>query len=199
MLVILCTKFYFNRNVQTNDNQSQEKNVVSDNNILPIENQQQLSRSSPKLRVLSTNVNSSSRDSKFVDELQCATPLKKQKRGISPKNHNGIKFTDKSKISCKDIFNKELVVVIDNSINEVIRDMVNSTAQHPKSRKPTNSTVNNSNTTTNNSATSTQDPTIVKERTDESIMITTTKTQLSTVTPVIEVIIVVFTHINVNS
>lgn len=196
MLFILCSKFYFYRNAQaTNDNKSQEKTVVSDNSILPSENQQQFSRSSPKLRVISTNFNSSSRDSKFADELQREPPLKKQKRGIGLKKHNGIKFTDKSNISCKDIFNKELVVVIDNSINEVIKDMVNSTAQHPKSRKHANSTVNSSNIST----ASTRDPTISKKSTNGSIMIKTTKPQLTTATPVIEVIIYAFTHIYVNN
>lgn len=195
MLFILCSKFYFNRNAQaTNDNKSQEKTIVSDNSISPSENQQQFSRSSPKLRVISTNFNSSSRDSKFSDELQRETPLKKPKRGIGLKKHNGIKFTDKSNISCNDIFNKELVVVIDNSINEVIKDMVNSTSQHPKSRKHANSTVNSS----NNATASTRDP-ISKKSSNGSIMIKTTKTQLTTATPVIEVIIYAFTHIYVNN
>ncbi|VVC24104.1 Hypothetical protein CINCED_3A019160 [Cinara cedri] len=177
------------QNAQINDNQEEEKDVVSNNSILPTKNQKKFSRSSPKLRVLSTNLNSSSRDVKFVDELQRGKPLKKQNHEISLKNHNEITYTDKTNVACKDIFNKELFVVIENGINEVIRDMVNSTAQHPKLRKRTNSTINNRNSTSNNSASSTRDRNIVKERrTHESIMRTTTKTSLSTVTPVIEVI-----------
>jgi len=72
----------------------------------------------------------------------------------------------------------------------MIRDMVNSTAQHPKTRNPTTSTVaiNSNNNTNNIPITPTQDQSHVNEHiTDETIMITTTKSPLSTITPVIEV------------
>ncbi|XP_026815817.1 uncharacterized protein LOC113555578 isoform X1 [Rhopalosiphum maidis] len=183
--------FVSNRNAHTFQNnegintQSLEKDIVVNNSNLPLENKQKLTctRSSPKLRVLKSNLNGVNND-----KLEKAKFSKEQKSTNSLKGE--LSFAEKSKLLSTDIFKKELVVVIDNCFDDVIREMVNSTAQHPKTRNPTNSTVaTNSNTTSNNSVASTRDSAVGKEHiTDDTIMITTTKSPLSTITPAIEVL-----------
>jgi len=182
--------FVSNRNAHTFQNnegintQSLEKDIVVNNSNLPLENKQKLTgaRSSPKIRVLKSNLNGVNHD-----KLEKVKFSKEQKSTKSLKGE--LSFAEKSKLLSTDIFKKELVVVIDNCFDDVIREMVNSTAQHPKTRNPTNSTVaTNSNTTSNNSVASTRDSAVGKEHiTDDTIMITTTKSPLSTITPVIEV------------
>lgn len=143
-------------------------------------------RSSPKLRLLKSNLNGVNRNKQ--EQGKCT---KEQK--VTKKNRIGkLSFADKSKHSkllATDIFDKELVVVIDNCFNEVYRDMINSSAQHPKIRNPTNSTVASiSSTSSSKSVTSTRDSAVGKEHIiDDTIMITTKKSPLSTATPVVEV------------
>jgi len=173
------------QNNEGNNTKSLGKNVVVNKSNLPSGKKKKLTcaRSSPKLRVLKSKLNGINHNKK--EQEKCP---KEQKVKI---NRIGeLSFAEKSKIlSTTDIFKKELVVVIDNSFNDVIREMVNSTAQHPKTRNPTNSTVStNSNTSSSNSEASTRDSAVGKEHIiDDTIMITTTKSPLSTVTPVIEV------------
>jgi len=175
--------------------QSLEKDVVVNNSNLPLETKQKstCTRSSPKVRVLKSNSNGVNHD-----KLEQAKFSKDQKGTNSRKGE--LSYINKSKLLTSDLFKKELVVVIDNCFNDVIRDMVNSTAQHPKTRNPSNSTVaTNSNTTSNNSVASTRDSAVGKGHIiDDTIMITTTKSPLSTLTPVIEVNINVFVHNNCN-
>jgi len=198
--------FVSHRNAHTfqinegSNTQSLEKEVVANNSILPLENKQKLSCScsSPKLRVLKSNLYGVNHDIK-LDKLEQAKFSKEQKVANSLKGE--LTFSEKSKLlSSTDIFKKELVVVIDNCFNDVIREMVNSTAQHPKTRNPTNSTVatnSNTNTTSNNSVASSRNSAVGKEHIiDDTIMITTTKSPLSTVTPVIEVNSNVFIYNN---
>lgn len=173
-------------NNEGNNTQSQEKDVVVSNSDLRLEKKQKLTcaRSSPKLRLLKSNLNGVNHDKQEQGKF-----TKEQK--VANNRIGEISFTDKSKHSkllSTELFKKELVVVIDNSFNDVIRDMVNSTAQHLKTRNPTNSTVaSNSNTSSSNSVPSTRDSAVGKERIiDDTIMITT-KSPLSTVTPVVEV------------
>jgi len=140
-------------------------------------------RSSPKLRVLKSNSNGVNHD-----KQEQKKKTKEQK--VTNTRIGELSFAEKSKIlKSGGIFKKELVVVIDNCFNDVIREMVNSTAQHPKTRNPTNSTVSaNSDTSSSNSVASTRDSAVGKEHIiNDTIMITTTKSSLSTVTPVIEV------------
>lgn len=116
---------------------------------------------------------------------------KEQKHEDSPlENCAEIKIADKSNILTDITFQKELVVVVDDCFKNAFRDMVNSTAQHPKTRNPSNSSVaanSNSNTTSNNSTASTRDPAVVKEHIiNDTIKIMTTKSPLSA-TPVVEV------------
>jgi len=189
--------FFSYRNAHTFQNkegintQSLEKDLVVNISNLPLETKQKLTctRSSPKLRVLKSNSNSVNHD-----KLEQAKFPKDQKGSNSRK---GELYINKSKLLASGLFKKELVVVIDNCFNDVIyRDMVNSTAQHPKTRNPSNSTVaTNSNTTSNNSVASTRDSAVGKGHIiDDTIMITTTKSPLSTLTPVIEVNINVFVN-----
>lgn len=192
--------FFSYRNAHTFQNkegintQSLEKDVVVNISNLPLETQQKLTctRSSPKLRVLKSNSNGVNHD-----KLEQAKFSKDQKGTNSCKREL---FINKSKLLTSDLFKKELVVVIDNCFNDMIRDMVNSTAQHPKTRNPSNSTVaTNSNTTSNNSVASTRNSAAGKGHIiDDNIMITTTKSPLSTLTPVIEVNIIVFVNNNYN-
>jgi len=139
-------------------------------------------RSSPKLRLLKSNSNGVNHDKREQERF-----TKEQK--VANNRIGELSFAEKSKLlSNTDIFNRELVVVIDDCYNDV-RDMVNSTAQHPKTRNPTNSTVtSNSNTSSSNSVASTRDSAVGKERIiNDTIMITNTKSPLSTVTPDVEV------------
>jgi len=174
--------------------QSLEKDIVVNISKLPLETKQKLTctRSSPKLRVLKSNSNGVNHD-----KLEQAKFSKDQKGTHSRK---GELYIDKSNLLSSDLFNKELVVVIDNCFNDVIRDMVNSAAQHPKTRNPSNSTVaTNSNTTSTNSVASIRDSAVGKGHIiDDTIMITTTKSPLSTLTPVIEVNINAFVNNNCN-
>lgn len=173
------------QNNEGNNTKSLGKDVVVNKTNLPLEKKKKLtcSRSSPKLRVLKSKLNGVNHDKK--EQEKCPKVQK-----VTNNRIGGLSFAEKSKIlSTTDIFKKKLVVVIDNCFNDVIRDMVNSTAQHPKTRNPTKSTVStNSNTSSSNSVASTRDSEVGKEHIiDDTIMITTTKSPLSTVTPVIEV------------
>lgn len=185
------------RNVQTiqnneeNSSQSLEKNIATDGSVTPSVNQQQLACSSPTGQVLTINLNGTKPDNNLDEKLQQEIFLKDQSDENHLKNHSKLIITEKTKnIPSEDIFRKELVVVIDNCYNDMIKNMVNSTAQHPKTRNPTNSAVatNSNNTAGDNTATSTRDPTLVKDHiTDETIMIMTSKSPLSNMTPVPEV------------
>jgi len=175
----------FQNNEGGNNTKSLGKDVVVNKSNLPLENKKKLTcaRSSPKLRVLKSNSNGVNHDKKEHEKFP-----KEQK--VTNNRIGELSFVEKSKLlSSSDIFKKELVVVIDNCFNDVIREMVNSTAQHPKIRNPSNSTVStNNNTSSSNSVASTRDSAVGKEHIiDDTIMITTTKSPLSTVTPVIEV------------
>jgi len=185
--------FFSTRNAHTfqnnegNKTQTLEKDVVLNKSNLRLEKKQKLTcaRSSPKLRLLKSNLNGVNHDKQEQEKF-----TKEQK--VTNNRIGEISFAEKSKHSkllTTDFFKKELVVVIDNCFNEVYRDMVNSTAQHPKTRNPTNSTVaSNSNTSSSNSVASTRDSAVGKEHIiDDTIMITTTKSPLSTATPVVEV------------
>lgn len=149
-----------------------------------MKNRQELkcSSSTSTLKVLSTNCN----DKSLENGLEYDD---KDEQGL--KNNSSIQFGDKSTILSYSTSNKELVVVTDNDLNGKIKDMVNSTTQHPKTRNPTTLAETHTNTSNSNPATLNQDSSIVKEHIiDETIMIMTTKTSsLPTVTPVIEVII----------
>lgn len=192
--------FISNRNANTFQNndgsntQSLEKDIVVNNSILPLENQQKLTGSSTKLRVLKSNLNGVNHEIKLDDKLEQGKSSKEKKVANSRKEE----LSSKSQILSTNIFKKELVVVIDNCYNDVIRDIVKNTAQQSKTRNPTNSTVatnSNTNATSSNSVASTRDSVVGKEHiTDEAIMITTTKSPLSTVTPAIEVNNNVFIH-----
>lgn len=158
--------------------QPREIEVVANNSVLPLENQQQVS--------LTANSNGVSHDKNCDNELLQETLSKEQKHENSQANNGELKLADKSNILIPTSIENELIIVIENSYNEVIKSMVNSTTQHPKTRNPTNTTVA---TSSNNSSVSTRDSVIVKEHiTNESIMVMTSKSPLSTVTPVIEVI-----------
>jgi len=140
-----------NRNVQKcpkcrqgNGTEPVQKIVISNNSLPTAENQQQSNCLSSTTQNVSTNLND--------DNLNKIKVLKKQK-------------IDNCLVDFTKLFKRESFVVLDNSYNEVIRDMVNSTAQHPKTR--------NSN--------------VKKHMTNESISIMTMKS-----VPVIEVIINVF-------
>jgi len=175
------------QNNEGNKTPSLEKDVVLKKSNLRLEKKQKLTcaRSSPKLRLLKSNLNGVNHDKE--EQEKCTKEQKVTKNRIGE-----LSFAEKSKHSkllTTDLFKKELVVVIDNCFNEAYRDMVNSTAQHPKTRNPTNSTVaSNSNTSSSNSVASTRDSAVGKEHIiDDTIMITTTKSPLSTATPVVEV------------
>lgn len=158
--------------------QPREIEVVANNSVLPLENEQQVS--------LTANSNGVSHDKNCDNELLQETLSKEQKHENSHANNGELKLADKSNILIPTSIENELIIVIENSYNEVIKSMVNSTTQHPKTRNPTNTTVA---TSSNNSSVSTRDSVIVKEHiTNESIMVMTSKSPLSTVTPVIEVI-----------
>lgn len=89
---------------------------------------------------------------------------------------------EKSNTIPTDIFQKELIIVVDDCFKNTFRDMVNSTAQHPKTRNPANSTVasnSNSNTTSNNSTVSTRDTAVKEHIINDTIKIMTTKSPLS--------------------
>lgn len=175
--------------------QSPEKDLIVNISNLPLETKQKLTctRSSPKLRVLKSNSNGVNHD-----KLERAKFSKDQKGTNSHKGE--LTFINKSQLLSSDLFKKELVVVIDNCFNDMIRDMVNSPVHYSKTRNLSNSTVaTNSNTTSNNSVASTKDSAVGKGHIiDDTIMITTTKSPLSTLTPVIEVNINVFVNNNCN-
>lgn len=177
--------FVSNRNAQIfqknegSNTQSQENEIVTNNSVLPLENQQQVS--------LAANLNGVSHNKNFDDDLLQQKTLSKEQIYENNHAHNGgLKLADKSNILIPTSIKNELILVIENNYNEVNKSMVNSTTQHPKTRNPTNSTVT---TSSNNSPVTTRDSAINKEHiTNESIMVMTSKSPLSTVTPVIEVI-----------
>jgi len=139
------------------------------------------------------NFVSNRNDQKFQNCLEGSNIESSENDVITSNNHSSLenlcnikRFSRKQKTSNSPndhthIFKKELFVVIENSYNDVIRDMVNSTAQHPKTR---NSKVA-INCNSNNNSTCTQMSTVKEHVTEESILIMTSK---STCTPVLEVI-----------
>jgi len=109
-----------NRNVQKctkcrqgNDTKPVQKIVISNNSLPTAENQQQSNCSSSTIKNLSINLND--------NNLNKIKVLKKQK-------------IDNCLVDYAKLFKRESFVVLDNSYNEIIRDMVNSIAQHPKTR-----------------------------------------------------------------
>lgn len=192
--------FVSNRNVQTFQNdkesgaQSLEKNIVTNSSVVHLENHHKFLHSSPRVRIPTINLDDIKRDN-LDGKLQQGTLSKDDCNENKLKNQCELSFDKNPNVlSLKggDEFGKELVVVIDDCCKGmIIKDMVNSTAQHPKTRNPTNAAVttnSNNNTTSENTTASNRDPTLVKETiTDETIMTMTSKSQLSTITPVIEV------------
>lgn len=171
-----------------------EKNIVTDSSVVHLKNQQELSHSSPTVGVPIINLDDIKRDN-LDGKLQEGTLSKDECNESKLKNQCELSFDKDPNVSSQkggDEFGKELVVVIDDCCKGmIIKDMVNSTAQHPKTRNPSNAAVttnSNNNTTSENTTASNRDPTLVKECiTDETIMTMTSKNQLSTITPVIEV------------
>lgn len=161
-----------------------EDNIVTNNSILPLENQQLLDCSSPTLRVTANVVNGISHDNNLDDKLQQGTFSKEQKIENS---HGKIKLTEKANVLKTNLLTKELVIVIENSYNDMMRDMVNSTGQHPKTRNLTNAKI----ASNNSSVSSTQNPVVkIEHITNETIMTMTTKSSLSPITPITEVIFI---------
>lgn len=97
------------QNDRGNRTQSPSKNVVLNNCFLP-----------------------KSHDNEFNSKQ--VTFLKKQNCENILKVHSKIQFDDNSRTLSTSIINKDLIRVIDNGL---IRNMVNSTTQHPKTRNPT--------------------------------------------------------------
>lgn len=192
--------FVSNRNVQTFQNdkesgaQSSEKNTVTDSSVFDLENHHKLSQPSPTARVPNIDLDDIKRDN-LDGKLQQGTLSEDECNENQLKNQCELSFDKNPNVSPHkrgDEFGKELVIVIDDCCKGmIIKDMVNSTAQHPKTRNPTNAAVtsnSNNNSTSENTTAPIRDPTLVKERiTDETIMTMTSKSQLSTITPVIEV------------
>lgn len=113
---MLYVIFIYSRNIQLFHNvkkshtRSPEKNVVVNNYFLHKSHDNEFNR---KQQVI------------YVKKQNCENILK---------IHRKIQFGDNSRILSTSIINKELVIVIDNGL---IRNMVNSTTQHPKTRNPT--------------------------------------------------------------
>lgn len=170
-----------------------ERDLVENKSGSALENQQQ-----SKLRVLKNNLNGIHHDDKNNDEQPHEILPKQQKLENRLKNYGGIKFSDSSNLEPNDLFNKELVVVIDNCFNEVMRDiMVNSPAHSKLRNNLTVASNSNSHTTSNNSATSTHSPNdykgnYVTDSVNINILMTSksSKSPPSTVSPVLEVIII---------
>jgi len=163
-----------------------EENVVSDSSsVIHLENQQQITCSLPTVQVSSTSSNVIKHDKQLQDTFST--------------NQSYDKLNTQCKLSADEakivfpgnVLNKEIVVVIDSCYNDMNLDMVNSTAQHPKTRNSTSSAIgvnSNNSTTSDNSVAQTRDSTLAKDQiTDEANMIMNSKSPLSTITPVIEV------------
>lgn len=186
--------FVSDRNGQTFQNneginpQSQKEVIDGNNSLESLENKSIITSSSTSPPVSTADCNGENcKDD--LDESHQETISKEQKHE-SLKNKNETKFDKVLNIPLTDIFRKKLVVFKSNCCNDM---MVNSTALHPKTRNPTNSTAtnSNSNSTSNNSAAASRDSTAIKEHIiDDSIMLVTGKSPLSTESSVIEVIIV---------
>lgn len=172
----------FQNHEGSSNTQPLKDDIVSKNSVLSIENQQQFNRSSSELRVNGIN-----HDKNLDDKLQKATFSKEQKVESS---HGKVKYTDNASLLASDLFKRELVVVIENSYNDMMRDMVNSTGQHPKTRNLSNAKI----ATNNSSTSSTQNPNIkIEHISNETIMTMTTKSSLSPITPISEVIFLFIT------
>lgn len=166
-----------------------------------MENQQQLANSSPKIKVPPNNLNGIHHDIR-KDEQPHKIPSKQQKQeNRLKKNYCGVEFTDSSNLEPNDLFNKELVVVIDNCFNNVMKNIMVNNTIHSKIRNLSNSTASssNSNSATNVSATSTYGPNgstmksnLVTDSVNINFTVTskTSKSSPSTLTPVPEVIII---------
>lgn len=181
------------RNVQTLQNNGEgnpqpplERDIVTNGNLLPIENQQPFTCSSPTLQ--ETNLNGINCDKHLDGGLQTESFSKDQRIENGQKDLGKLKYVSKSSLSA-DLFNKEILIVINDCYNGKIKNMVNGTAQHPKTRNPTKSPAA---TNSNNSAGSSRDHSDNEHITNETIMTMTTKSPLSTVTPVPEVIMFLF-------
>jgi len=145
----------FKKNEESNV-QLSERDLDGNNSGSSLENQQE-----SKLRVLKNNLNGIHHDDQHNDKQPHEILPKQQKLENRLKNYGGIKFTDSSNLEPNDLFNKELVVVIDNCFNEMMREIMVSTASHTKLRN--NLTVasnsnSNSHTTNDSSGTSTRCP-----------------------------------------
>lgn len=170
----------FQNHKESNNTQPPEDDIVAKNNLLPLENNPPFDCSSPTLRV-TANVNGINHDNDLEDKVQQGIFSKEQKIENS---HGKIKLTDNANVLKNNLFTKELVVVIESSYNDMMRDMVNNTGQHPKTRNLTNAKIS----TNNSSASSIQNPIVkIEHITNETIMTMTTKSSLSPITPVAEV------------
>lgn len=179
-------------NGDNNSQQPLERDIVT--NDIPIGNQQPFTCSSPTLQVFDANLNGINRDEHLNGGIQTESFPKEQRTDNGRKNQSNLRYVNKSNLSA-DLFDREIVIVIKDFFNDSVKDMVNSTAQHPKTRNPTKSTVatnSNCSTSSNNSVGSTRDSTDKEHITNETIMTMTTKSSLSTGTPIPEVIINVF-------
>lgn len=152
--------------------QSPKEDVVVSNSSSALENQQSTSKVQKMNRIFLYK-------RKSHDDPRGETKSKGQKCENSLLEN----CADMGDNFSKDTFDKKLVVVVDDIFKKTSRDMVNSTAQHPKTRNPSNSTVaanNNSNTSSNNSTASTRDSAVVKEHIiNDTVKIVTTKSPLS--------------------
>lgn len=165
----------FQKNEGSNKQSSKEDVVVS--NIFASSKNQQ-----PTFRALKANHIDLNHDDPQGEQFS------KEQKNENGSLNSGEKKCSDNPIIPKTLFNKELVILIDDCFKNSFKDMVNSTAQHPKTRNPTSTVTTNSNshTASNNSTASTRDPAVVKEHIiNETIKIMTTKSPL--VTPVIEV------------
>jgi hypothetical protein len=150
--------------------------------------------------VLKNNLNGIHHDDQHNDKQPHEILPKQQKLENRLKNYGGIKFTDSSNLEPNDLFNKELVVVIDNCFNEMMREIMVSTASHTKLRN--NLTVasnsnSNSHTTNDSSGTSTRCPNdykgnYVTDSVNINIVMTSKSSKSPPSTPVLEVIIILF-------
>ncbi|XP_025408040.1 uncharacterized protein LOC112681899 isoform X2 [Sipha flava] len=180
----------FKKNEESNV-QLSERDLDGNNSGSSLENQQE-----SKLRVLKNNLNGIHHDDQHNDKQPHEILPKQQKLENRLKNYGGIKFTDSSNLEPNDLFNKELVVVIDNCFNEMMREIMVSTASHTKLRN--NLTVasnsnSNSHTTNDSSGTSTRCPNdykgnYVTDSVNINIVMTSKSSKSPPSTPVLEVI-----------
>lgn len=179
-----------------NDIQPQEKViVVNDKSLVSLEDGPQSTSSSssslPTSPVLTTNINGINRYDNIDDKLSPeALSKEEEQNGLNDHCCKNYGSESESSIELFETTVKSIYAPVNGRFRKTM--MVNSTAQHPKTRNPTNSTVatnSHSNSTSNNSVTSTRDANAIKEHIeDESMMIMSTKSPLSAASSVIEVI-----------